>query len=179
MKPVTIRDGMVGRGRRYGPRIDATRLQSFSRWSRNAKASGSVLARVVAVAMLLNAPWLVRMASASTGSTVPRVLVCAGRPVEKPTEMDWCSSACSPYLKAIRWTQWTMAGARGVAVRMTNNGIPSCGQGTWKAHPGFVITLSAPRVVSYCGPSRVQRTLLFTRSNFFPTSLPADHPPCI
>ena len=137
--------------------------------------------RIVAISVLavLSPSLPVTFAQATTSTHLPRVLMCSGSPSVKPSSLHWCSSGCSTYLRSIRWTSWTARGARGVAVRMTNNGVPSCGQGTWTAHPGFEVTLSAPKVVHYCDGTAARSGLLFTKSSYSsPYVIPFFKPPC-
>jgi hypothetical protein len=115
-------------------------------------------------------------------SAEPRLVICGGTPVTNPTTMHWCSSACSSYMTGIVWKSWTIDGATGVGTLMTNDGVPSCGQGTWTKHPGSIVILGNAHVVKYCafvnytnGSHRDATALLFTMTNLWGgVSLPAS-----
>jgi len=109
---------------------------------------------------------------------LPLVLVCSGSPSYKPSALSWCSSECSEYMVKIAWRSWTSVSAFGAGTLMTNNGKPNCAQGTWTAHHGFTVTLSKPRIVSYCGKTGAARGLLFTWVSLFGGPLPLSRPPC-
>jgi hypothetical protein len=92
-------------------------------------------------------------------------------PAVRPGAMYWITSACSPYLSGIHWTQWTKSVAIGTGTLETNNGVPSCSGGSWTAHLGFVVTLKEPKRLSYCkeqnGVQTLATALFFTWTNMW------------
>jgi hypothetical protein len=135
------------------------------------------LAGVLAVAIgLVAVTFGPGRAIASGAASQPRVLVCAGTPVTRPTKMAWCSSACSSYMTGIVWKSWTVDGANGVGTLMTNDGVPNCGQGTWTKHPGSGVILGNAHVTEYCTDTGGHaKALLFTVTNLWGgASLPAS-----
>ena len=76
-------------------------------------------------------------------------------PVREPRLIRWPTSACSSYVSGIRWTHWSMAGAKGVGTLMTNSGV------TGRAHRDFVVYLSRPR----CTVVSPKNTPVFTITN--------------
>lgn len=117
-----------------------------------------------------------RALASAAASAEPRVLVCAGTPVTRPTTMHWCSSMCSSYMTGILWKSWSADGANGVGTLMTNDGVPNCGQGTWTKHPGSVVILGNAHVTEYCSDTGGRaKALLFTVTNLWDgASLPAS-----
>lgn len=116
------------------------------------------------------------VAASETASDAPRVIVCAGTPVTRPSTMHWCTSMCSSYMTSIVWKSWTADGATGVGTLMTNDGVPNCGQGTWTKHPGSVVILGNASTKAYCSDNGQRATaLLFTSTNLWGgASLPAS-----
>jgi hypothetical protein len=114
-------------------------------------------------------------------SAEPRLVICSGIPVARPTTMHWCSSACSSYMTGIVWKSWAVDGATGVGTLMTNDGVPNCGQGTWTKHPGSIVILGNAHIMKYCafinyvnGSHGSATALLFTMTNLWGgVSLPA------
>jgi hypothetical protein len=106
--------------------------------------------------------------ASGTASDAPRVIVCAGTPVTRPSTMHWCTSLCSSYMTGIVWKSWTADGATGVGTLMTNDGVPNCAQGTWTKHPSSVVILGNATVKAYCSDSGQRATaLLFTSTNLW------------
>lgn len=141
---------------------------------RSLSGLAEILTFILIVAALTSVP---REASASgVASAAPRVLVCAGTPVVRPPTMHWCTSMCSSYMTGIVWKSWTADGASGIGTLMTNDGVPSCGQGTWTKHPASVVILGNARSAEYCTESGDHATaLLFTATNLWGgVSLPAS-----
>jgi hypothetical protein len=125
-----------------------------------------VLTLILIVAALISVP---REANASgAAAAAPRVVVCGGTPVVRPRTMHWCTSMCSSYMTGIVWKSWTADGASGVGTLMTNDGVPSCGQGTWTKHTASVVILGNARTAEYCTESGDRATaLLFTATNLW------------
>ncbi len=139
------------------------------------KKALAVLAAVAVSLGVLAAP---ASANPTRATPLPLVLICSGSPQYKPSLLHWCTSMCSEFMDKIVWRSWTSTSALGVGTLMTNNGKPNCAQGTWTAHHGYRVTLSEPRVVSYCGNTGAVRGLLFTWVSLYGGPLPQSRPPC-
>jgi len=128
----------------------------------------ALAAFAIALGSLIAAVSLRPATASASGSAVPRVMVCAGTPVTKPSKMAWCTSMCSPYMTNITWKSWTADGATGVGTLHTNDGVPNCAQGTWTSHPGSPVILGNAVEAPYCSESMQRETaLLFTSTNLW------------
>ena len=104
----------------------------------------------------------------TTAAPTPLLAICEGPAQFEPTSLHWCSSACSSYMTDITWSSWGPTQATGYGTLATNDGIPSCGGGTWTYTPNSPVVLSNPQTTGYCsGPGMSSSVLLFTSVSIF------------
>jgi hypothetical protein len=102
----------------------------------------------IALAEQSGSPSTTGHAPEASTSALPLIPTCRSSGVFMPGQLQWCTSACSSYVRGIAWTSWTTKSAIGIGTLMTNNGVPSCAGGTWTAHRNFHVIWSNPE--PYC-----------------------------